>query len=70
MADLAGSPAPWVKIDILTIFCMALHGVGAHLQSPAARPGGPEAGGVAGFYLAAVQSWQGLGEGYWIPRVG
>jgi hypothetical protein len=49
---------------------MALHGVGAHLQSPAARPGGPEAGGVAGFYLAAVQSWQGLGEGYWIPRVG
>lgn len=59
----------WVKIDILTIFCMALHRVRAHLQGPAARPGCAEAGGLAGFYLAAVQS-QGLGEGYWIPRVG
>lgn len=50
-------PLPlWVKIDILTIFYMVLHGVRAHLQGTVARPGGStKAGGVAGFYLAAVQ---------------
>ena len=48
--------------DGLTIFCMVLHGVRAHLQSPAARPGGTEARGVADFYLAAVQEERGLLE--------